>query len=116
MKNEVLIIDDNFDIRNLVSNLLRDKNYLIREAANYDQAVKEIDKKLPDLAVIDVKLDKGDKDGIDLLKKIKGMTDLVPVIIISGHANVEMAVEALKLGAYEFITCLLYTSPSPRDS
>jgi len=104
MKNEVLIIDDNFDIRNLVSNLLRDKNYLIREAANYDQAVKEIDKKLPDLAVIDVKLDKGDKDGIDLLKKIKGMTDLVPVIIISGHANVEMAVEALKLGAYEFIT------------
>ena len=71
MKNEVLIIDDNFDIRNLVSNLLRDKNYLIREAANYDQAVKEIDKKLPDLAVIDVKLDKGDKDGIDLLKNQK---------------------------------------------
>ena len=104
MKHEVLIIDDNFDIRNLVSNLLKDKNYHIREAANYDQAVSEIDKKLPDLAIIDVKLDKGDKDGIDLLKKIKKMTNLVPVIIISGHANVEMAVEALKLGAYEFIT------------
>ena len=104
MKQEVLIIDDNFDIRNLVSNLLKDKNYEIREAANYDQAVNEIDKKLPDLAIIDVKLDKGDKDGIDLLKRIKSLTDLVPVIIISGHANVEMAVEALKLGAYEFIT------------
>ena len=104
MKQEVLIIDDNFDIRNLVSNLLKDKNYEIREAANYDQAVNEIDKKLPDLAIIDVKLDKGDKDGIDLLKRIKSSTDLVPVIIISGHANVEMAVEALKLGAYEFIT------------
>ena len=104
MKHEVLIIDDNFDIRNLVSNLLKDKSYHIREAANYDQAVSEIDKKLPDLAIIDVKLDKGDKDGIDLLKKIKKMTNLVPVIIISGHANVEMAVEALKLGAYEFIT------------
>ena len=104
MKHEVLIIDDNFDIRNLVSNLLRDKNYNIREAANYDQAVHEIDKKLPDLAIIDVKLDKGDKDGIDLLKKIKNITDLVPVIMISGHANVEMAVESLKLGAYEFIT------------
>jgi len=104
MKHEVLIIDDNFDIRNLVSNLLKDKNYYIREAANYHQAVNEIDKKLPDLAIIDVKLDKGDKDGIDLLKKIKKMTNLVPVIIISGHANVEMAVEALKLGAYEFIT------------
>ena len=71
MKNEVLIIDDNFDIRNLVSNLLRDNKYEIREAANYNQAVNEIEKKLPDLAIIDVKLDKGDKDGIDLLKKSK---------------------------------------------
>ena len=104
MKNEVLIIDDNFDIRNLISNILKDKNYNVREAANYDQAVFEIDKKLPDIAIVDVKLDKGDKDGIDLLKKIKGLTDLVPVIMISGHANVEMAVESLKLGAYEFIT------------
>ena len=104
MKQEVLIIDDNFDIRNLVSNILKDKNYDIRQAANYDQAVNEIDKKLPDLAIVDVKLDKGDKDGIDLLKKIKKMSDHVPVIVISGHANVEMAVEALKLGAYEFIT------------
>ena len=80
MKNEILVIDDNFDIRNLVSNLLKDKNYQIRQAANYDQAVNEIDKKLPDLAIVDVKLDKGDKDGIELLKKIKGLSDLVPVI------------------------------------
>ncbi len=104
MKQEVLVIDDNFDIRNLISEILKDKNYKVREAANYDQAVFEISKKLPDIAVIDVKLDKGDKDGIDLLKKIKNITDLVPVIMISGHANVEMAVESLKLGAYEFIT------------
>ena len=104
MKQEILVIDDNFDIRNLISEILKDKNYNVREAANYNQAVLEIDKKLPDIAVIDVKLDKGDKDGIELLKKIKGKTDLVPVIMISGHANVEMAVESLKLGAYEFIT------------
>ena len=104
MKQEVLVIDDNFDIRNLISEILKDKNYDVREAANFDQAVSEIKKKLPDIAVIDVKLDKGDKDGIDLLKLIKGLTDLVPVIMISGHANVEMAVESLKLGAYEFIT------------
>ena len=103
MKNEILVIDDNFDIRNLISNILKDKNFNVREAANYDQAVSEIDKKLPDLAVIDMKLDKGDKDGIELLKKIKKITDLVPVIMISGHANVQMAVESLKLGAYEFI-------------
>ena len=104
MKQEVLVIDDNFDIRNLISEILKDKNYNVREAANYDQATFEINKKLPDIAVIDVKLDKGDKDGIDLLKKIKLLSDLVPVIMISGHANVEMAVESLKLGAYEFIT------------
>ena len=104
MKKEVLVIDDNFDIRNLIAEILKDKNYNVRSAANYDQAVNEIEKKLPDIAVIDVKLDKGDKDGIDLLKKIKKITDLVPVIMISGHANVEMAVESLKLGAYEFIT------------
>tara|TARA_Y100000590_G_scaffold467791_1_gene647990 strand:+ start:2689 stop:4050 length:1362 start_codon:yes stop_codon:yes gene_type:complete len=104
MKNEVLVIDDNFDIRNLISGILKDNNYSVREAANYQQAVLEIEKKLPDIAIVDVKLDKGDKDGIDLLKKIKQLSDLVPVIMISGHANVEMAVESLKLGAYEFIT------------
>ena len=104
MKQEILVIDDNFDIRNLISEILKDKNYSVREAANFDQAVFEINSKLPDIAVIDVKLDKGDKDGIDLLKKIKNISDLVPVIMISGHANVEMAVESLKLGAYEFIT------------
>ena len=105
MKHEVLVIDDNFDIRNLISNILKEKNYDVREAANYDQANFEIDKKLPDIAVVDVKLDKGEnEDGIDLLKKIKKLTDLVPVIIISGHANVQMAVDSLKLGAYEFIT------------
>ena len=71
MKNEILVVDDNFDIRNLIANILKDKNYIVREAANFDQASNEIDKQLPDVAVIDVKLDKGDKDGIDLLKKNK---------------------------------------------
>jgi len=105
MKHEVLVIDDNFDIRNLISNIFKEKNYDVREAANYNQASFEIEKKLPDIAVVDVKLDKGEnEDGIDLLKKIRKLTDLVPVIMISGHANVQMAVDSLKLGAYEFIT------------
>jgi two-component system nitrogen regulation response regulator NtrX len=105
MKHEVLVIDDNFDIRSLISSILKEKNYDVREAANYDQASFEIDKKLPDIAIVDVKLDKGEnEDGIDLLKKIKKLTDLVPVIMISGHATVQMAVDSLKLGAYEFIT------------
>ena len=103
MKQEVLVIDDNFDIRNLISEILKDKNYNVRVAANFDQAVSEIHKKLPDIAVIDVKLDKGDKDGIDLLKLIIGKNKLTPVIMISGHATVQIAVEAIRLGAYEFI-------------
>ena len=67
MKSEILVIDDNADIRFLICNILKEKDYMIRSAANYKQAVFEIEKKLPDLAVIDIKLDKGDRDGIDLL-------------------------------------------------
>ena len=103
MHKEILVIDDNPDIRLLVSNILIEKNFKVRTAANYDQAVFEINKKLPDLAIIDIKLDKVDKDGIDLLKLVSQKNKLVPVIMISGHATVQNAVEATKLGAYEFI-------------
>ena len=103
MTSEILIVDDNSDIRELISNILRDKGFKIREAANFDQAINEINKKIPDVAIIDVKLDKGDNDGIELLVKIKKDDNDVPVIMISGHANVQMAVDSLKLGAFEFI-------------
>ena len=103
MNNEILVIDDNSDIRLLISGILKDKGFSVRVAANFDQALNEINKKTPDVAVIDVKLDKGDNDGIDLLSYIKKIDDDVPVIMISGHANVQMAVDALKLGAFEFL-------------
>ncbi len=103
MHKEILVIDDNPDIRSLVSNILKEQNFDVRTAANYDQAVFEINKKLPDLAIIDIKLDKADKDGIDLLKLVTKKNKLVPVIMISGHATVQIAVEATRLGAYEFI-------------
>jgi len=103
MTNEILVVDDNSDIRLLISGILKDKAFAVREAANFDQALNEINKKLPDAAIIDVKLDKGDNDGIDLLTQIKKIDDDVPVIMISGHANVQMAVDALKLGAFEFM-------------
>jgi len=103
MNNEILIVDDNSDIRLLISSILKDKGFQIRQAANYDQALNEINKKLPDAAIIDVKLDKGDNDGIDLLNIVKKKNDEVPVIMISGHANVQMAVDSLKLGAFEFL-------------
>ncbi len=103
MHKEILVIDDNPDIRFLICNILKEQSYKVRSAANYNQAVNEINKKLPDLAIIDIKLDKGDKDGIDLLKLIINKKKLVPVIMISGHATVQIAVEAIRLGAYEFI-------------
>ena len=103
MSTEILIIDDNPDIRNILNDLISDAGYKTRVAANYNQALKEIDKKLPDVAIIDVKLDKGDNDGIELLSHIKKKDKDIPVIIISGHANIEMAVKSLKSGAFEFI-------------
>ena len=103
MHKDILVIDDNPDIRLLVSNILKEKNFEVRSAANFDQAVFEINKKLPDLAIIDIKLDKVDKDGIDLLKLVIKKNKLTPVIMISGHATVQIAVEAIRLGAYEFI-------------
>ena len=103
MTNEILIVDDNLDIRQLIKSILKDKGFAVREAANFDQALVEINKKIPDVAVIDVKLDKGDNDGIELLVYIKKINEDTPVIMISGHANVQMAVDSLKLGAFEFI-------------
>ena len=103
MASEILVIDDNSDIRILISGILKDKGFSVREAANFDQALMEINKKVPDVAVIDVKLDKGDNDGIKLLTQLKKIDDDVPVIMISGHANVQMAIDSLKLGAFEFM-------------
>ena len=103
MKTEILVIDDNSDIRYLICNILQENGYSVRAAANYEQAIKEINIKLPDLSIVDIKLDKGDKDGIDLLKLLMEKDKSSPVIMISGHANVQVAVEAIRIGAYEFV-------------
>ena len=103
MSIEILIVDDNSDIRNILNDLIVDAGYQTRLAANYNQALNEIDKKMPDVAILDVKLDKGDNDGIQLLTHIKSKNNDVPVIMISGHANIEMAINSLKHGAFEFV-------------
>ena len=94
MSKEILIVDDNSDIRNILNDLIIDAGYETRVAANYNQALSEIDKKMPDVAILDVKLDKGDNDGIQLLSHIKSKDKNVPVIMISGQANIEMAVNS----------------------
>ncbi len=104
MTNEILIVDDNPDIRIILNELISDLGYKTRLAANYQQALSEIDKKLPDVAVLDVKLSNTENnEGLKLLDHIKNKNKDIPVIIISGHANIEMAVNSLRLGAFEFI-------------
>ncbi len=103
MSAEILIVDDNSDIRLILDELIKEAGYKTRLAANFNQALTEIDKKLPDVAILDVKLDKGDNDGIQLLNHIKKKNSDIPVIMISGHANIEMAINSLKSGAFEFI-------------
>ena len=108
MINEILIVDDNPDIRNILNELISDLGYNTRLAANYDQALSEIDKKLPDVALLDVKLSNTENhEGLKLLEHIKKKNKDIPVIIISGHANIEMAVDSLRLGAFEFINFLI---------
>ena len=70
MAIEILIVDDNVDIRNILNELILDAGYKTRIAANYNQALSEIDKKMPDVAILDVKLDKGDNDGIEFVQNI----------------------------------------------
>tara|TARA_B100001121_G_scaffold297679_1_gene304406 strand:- start:29 stop:1387 length:1359 start_codon:yes stop_codon:yes gene_type:complete len=104
MANEILIVDDNPDIRNILNELISDLGYSTRLAANYQQALAEIDKKLPDVALLDVKLSNTENhEGLKLLSHLKSKNKDIPVIIISGHANIEMAVDSLRLGAFEFI-------------
>ena len=104
MATEILIIDDNSDIRNILNELIQDAGYRTRLAANFNQGLSEIDKKLPDVAVLDVKLSNTENnEGLKLLDHIKNKNKDIPVIIISGHANIEMAVDSLRLGAFEFI-------------
>ena len=87
MSAEILIVDDNADIRNIINELIIDAGYKTRVAANYNQALSEIDNKLPDVAILDVKLDKGDNDGIELLSHIKTKNKDLPVIIISSSLS-----------------------------
>ena len=88
MKSEILLIDDEKDIRFAVHEILKDNNFFVREADTVEKALSEIKKKLPDLVILDVLLDEKKRDGIDVLKFIKSVDTDVPVIITSDwHRN-----------------------------
>ena len=100
---KILIIDDEKDIRFLLSSILVDEQYLTIEAGNIDEAEKKIETENFDLALIDISLGDKKKDGISLLKKIKKIDSDLPVIMISGHATIQIAVDSVKEGAFEFL-------------
>jgi two-component system nitrogen regulation response regulator NtrX len=101
--SEILIVDDERDIRELISDILRDEGYTTRLAGNSDECMAEINAAEPALMILDIWLKDSRMDGIDILKTVKRDNPDVPIIIISGHGNIEIAVAAIKQGAYDFI-------------
>jgi two-component system nitrogen regulation response regulator NtrX len=101
--SDILIVDDERDIRELIGDILQDEGFETRLAANADACMAEIDAAVPSLMVLDIWLKDSHMDGIDILKHVKREHPEVPIIIISGHGNIEIAVAAIKQGAYDFI-------------
>ncbi|MEP1354889.1 MAG: sigma-54 dependent transcriptional regulator [Tateyamaria sp.] len=101
--SDILIVDDERDIRELISDILKDEGYATRLAGNSDDAMAEVNSEPPALMILDIWLKDSQMDGIDILKAVKRDNPDVPVVIISGHGNIEIAVAAIKQGAYDFI-------------
>lgn len=101
--SDILIVDDERDIRELIADILEDEGYGTRLAGNSDDAMTAIADQQPALLILDIWLKDSNMDGIDILKAVKRDYPEVPVVIISGHGNIEIAVAAIKQGAYDFI-------------
>lgn len=100
---KILIIDDEKDIRILLSSILKEEGYSCTVAGTVKETENIIENNSFDLVLLDISLDDKKKDGIYLLKKIKKINKDIPVIMISGHATIQVAVESVKLGAFEFL-------------
>jgi two-component system, NtrC family, nitrogen regulation response regulator NtrX len=103
MAADILIVDDEADIRELVAGILEDEGHGARMAGNSDEAIAAIEARRPQLVLLDIWLQGSKLDGLQLLEMIKKQHPNVPVVMISGHGNIETAVTAIKLGAYDFI-------------
>jgi two-component system nitrogen regulation response regulator NtrX len=99
----ILIVDDEKDIRELIGEILKDEGYAVRLAGNSDDCMAEVNADPPSLMILDIWLKDSRMDGIDILKTVKRDNPDIPVVIISGHGNIEIAVAAIKQGAYDFI-------------
>jgi two-component system nitrogen regulation response regulator NtrX len=100
---DILVVDDEADIRDLVSGLLEDEGHSVRVASSSEEALAAIRARKPSLLVLDIWMQGGGMDGLELLDIVKTLDADLPVVMISGHGNIETAVSALKRGAYDFI-------------
>ena len=103
MAADILVVDDEADIRELVAGILEDEGYQVRTAADSEAALASLKARKPSLLVLDIWMAGGGMDGLELLDLIKGLDADLPVIMISGHGNIETAVSAIKRGAYDFL-------------
>ena len=103
MASDILIVDDEVDIREIVSGILSDEGHGTRTAKNSDEAINAIAARRPSLVFLDIWLQGSKLDGLQVLEVIKQQNPHLPVVMISGHGNIETAVSAIKLGAYDFI-------------
>ncbi|MGH6681175.1 MAG: response regulator, partial [Bradyrhizobium sp.] len=103
MATDILIVDDEADIREIVSGILSDEGHGTRAAKNSDEALAAIEARRPHLVFLDIWLQGSRLDGLQLLQQVKTNHPALPVVMISGHGNIETAVSAIKMGAYDFI-------------
>src|ERR1700722_9154506 len=103
LSSDILVVDDETDIRLLIKGILNDEGLLVREAGNSDETFNAIKQRRPNLVILDIWLQGSKKDGMEILKDIRSDYPDLPVIMISGHGNIQTAVEAIKIGAYDFI-------------
>ncbi len=103
MASDILIVDDEADIREMVAGFLQDDGHRTRLARDSDEALKAVEERRPQLVILDIWLQGSRLDGLEVLNIIKKAHPDLPVIIISGHGNIETAVTAIKRGAYDYI-------------
>ena len=100
---DILIVDDEEDIRDLVSEILKDEGFNVRSVGNSEDCMAELDARKPSVLLLDIWLKDSEMDGIDILKATRRNNPDIPILIISGHGNIEIAVAAIKQGAYDYV-------------
>src|SRR5215475_446339 len=100
---DILVVDDEADIRELVAGILQDEGYAVRTAHDSDAALGAIRARKPSLLILDIWMQGGGLDGLELLDLVKELDPDLPVVMISGHGSIETAVSSIKRGAYDFL-------------